>query len=382
MRGESLRVGPVTLQVSGDNPVAGLIAEELGSASRSADSPVLTFEIGDRTARTSSGASISGSRFLMRHEVGKYGDHLWGKLAAKGGLSLYEVDMSRHPLTKDPTTVRVQLQLASTVLDRLSRPLLRLGTRDYSSLVELIAKNAIYEIVDPLLWCKLLAFDATLVHAGAVAAPDGRGVLLMGTGGVGKSTSTLSLVVERGWKYIADDLAVIAGGDVIRHPKRLQVYAYNADLVPGLSEPLLDGRPRVDQAVWKVRRRLLGSKQARRRVAADRLAGPDRVADSAPLRAAFFLTTARDADDVVVRPSDHRREARRAAAALLEEFWDFSRILNCANAIDAGMPSLSDLQVLTTAVLEKRLPSDATFELLIPPGTPGIRIADVIAASL
>ena len=50
----------------------------------------------------------------------------------------------------------------------------------------------------------------TLVHAGAVVAPDGRAWLLVGGTFSGKSTTCLNLM-RAGWNYLADDHVVLAG---------------------------------------------------------------------------------------------------------------------------------------------------------------------------
>ena len=47
------------------------------------------------------------------------------------------------------------------------------------------------------------------VHGNSVVTPDGRGVLLLGHKGAGKTATTLALA-ERGWTHAGDDLAVLS----------------------------------------------------------------------------------------------------------------------------------------------------------------------------
>lgn len=54
--------------------------------------------------------------------------------------------------------------------------------------------------------------ERTLVHAGAVVAPDGRAWLLVGGTFSGKTTTCLNLI-RAGWDYLADDHVVLAPGD-------------------------------------------------------------------------------------------------------------------------------------------------------------------------
>ncbi|MBK3589607.1 hypothetical protein JHN49_40555, partial [Streptomyces sp. MBT57] len=50
------------------------------------------------------------------------------------------------------------------------------------------------------------------LHANAVVTPNGRGVLLLGNKGAGKTSVTLALG-ERGWTHAGDDLTVLAEDD-------------------------------------------------------------------------------------------------------------------------------------------------------------------------
>ncbi|WP_240634204.1 MULTISPECIES: hypothetical protein [Streptomyces] len=57
------------------------------------------------------------------------------------------------------------------------------------------------------------------LHANAAVTPSGRGVLLLGTKGAGKTSVTLALG-ERGWTHAGDDLAILAEHDpqLLLHP--------------------------------------------------------------------------------------------------------------------------------------------------------------------
>jgi hypothetical protein len=80
-----------------------------------------------------------------------------------------------------------------------------------------------------------LAEDLLVLHAGAVAQ-GGRGVLLVGASGWGKTTLTMELV-RRGWRLLTDDFAPLSvDGLVLPFVRRVNVTARTVSLL-GLPEP-------------------------------------------------------------------------------------------------------------------------------------------------
>jgi hypothetical protein len=63
-----------------------------------------------------------------------------------------------------------------------------------------------------------------LFHAAALATPDGRGVILAGGSGLGKTTLTLALLA-RGFRFFSDDVAAVGRADsrLYPFPRRLGV---------------------------------------------------------------------------------------------------------------------------------------------------------------
>jgi hypothetical protein len=87
----------------------------------------------------------------------------------------------------------------------------------------------------------------TLMHAGAVVAPDGRAWLLVGGTFSGKSTTCVNLI-RQGWDYLSDDHVVLAGG-----PSGVQVEGWprKFNLDTGYERGTSEGvRRRVDPAAW------------------------------------------------------------------------------------------------------------------------------------
>lgn len=383
---ENFQIGPVLVAIRGQGRVATHVRRELTDAAvePGVGSPDLSLEISGKPFGFGAAvASQSGSRFPYRFETILRDEGVSFSVAGRFGRPLYTIDLSDPPLA--PGILKGNLSVAfadASPLSGLLSLLTRVATRDFSTLTEVVAKNLLYEALDPLVWCRLLEKDASFVHAGAVATPDGQGVLLMGTGGVGKTTTVLDLVRTGRWRYLGDDLVVVSPDGLSRHPKHLQLYAYNSVLVPGVQERLLAPRSRIDRIMWHARLRALGPRQVRRRTSASAFFGQEAVAERAQLAAAVKLTTALGASSVRVEPADREGLARQAASVICDEFWDFTRFLNSMATMTPNVATLGDVQELVSSTIERSLPDEACFEVGVPPGTPGAAISEALSSRL
>ncbi len=130
-----------------------------------------------------------------------------------------------------------------------------------------------------------------LVHAAGVER-RGRGYLLSGSGGAGKTTVATRLLTDRGrTRFLTDDVAIIDdAGRVVPYPRRIMTYRYNVDGNPALGRNLRRWQGRGDRLHWALHRSMDPAKMARRRVPAAALFGAGRVARApVPLEAVFLL---------------------------------------------------------------------------------------------
>ncbi|MFB3739932.1 MAG: hypothetical protein ACE14W_13330, partial [Candidatus Velamenicoccus archaeovorus] len=92
--------------------------------------------------------------------------------------------------------------------------------------------------------------DLVPIHAGAVVAPDGRGVLIPAPSGSGKSTLVAALV-RAGFGYLSDEAAILdpSDGRVLPYPKHLTLKEGTGDPV-GRAAPRSDERSLVPASKW------------------------------------------------------------------------------------------------------------------------------------
>jgi hypothetical protein len=220
---------------------------------------------------------------------------------------------------------------------------------------EAAAKNFMYSLFDWSTHLAQMAKGQSYIHASSIEK-NGRGIAILGWGGVGKTTSLLKLVLEDGWNYLSDDLGLIDdSGCLHRTPKRLQVYAYNTANQPVIHDALLSRRPLLDRMLWEYRRRRFGPKKVRRRVAAAELFGPDRIACSAPLSRLVYLERG---DSYRCEPVDPGKLARRMAAIVMAEIEPYGSLVRQARAagvsfmIDPGKVEKETAVILARAFAE------------------------------
>lgn len=151
--------------------------------------------------------------------------------------------------------------------------------------------EAVGQAFHELILIPSLYFDSTrlLVHASGLQDPDGGVTLIGGTGGVGKTSMELDLCRLHGYKFVADDIAVLDGrGHVWPNLAFPKIYGYNLQGDDALREVLLRGRSWGDRLNWRLHG-LRGPQHVRRRVSPARLY-PAYSSTGGPLRRYIFIS--------------------------------------------------------------------------------------------
>ena len=244
--------------------------------------------------------------------------------------------------------------------------------RDWNYLTadEVVAKIFFYNVFDHLVQASQTAVDQSWIHTGAVEK-DGRAVLFTGWGGVGKTTATLKLVLEHGYRFLSDDLGVIdTDGRFYRGPKKLQVYGYNIAGEPLLERHLMRGRGPLDRSSWQRKLKRGGPTRVRRRTSAEQLLEPQRVAHEAEVSTVLLIQRG-DVVAPIHREMDPGELADRSAATVMREITPFVDISNAYHSapIDADQPHLPTPGVLaerTRTIIAKGVDGREIIEITLP----------------
>lgn len=93
------------------------------------------------------------------------------------------------------------------------------------------------QVLEPVMYMKLLEENILFMHAGGVTKGD-MGILLPAYGGTGKTTLSMALL-NQGHKLLGDDLLIvdIEKGMVYPYPRPLHIFTYNVENLRGANIP-------------------------------------------------------------------------------------------------------------------------------------------------
>jgi hypothetical protein len=299
----------------------------------------------------------------------------WHDASRNGWISVTEEAVHgakagfRSRLRFDPGAVRLAVQADAPVArSRLRSEVRKFRHWNYVTPTQWLAKNVIYDLFDYASQLAQTPLGQSYIHASA-AEKDGRAFAILGWGGSGKSSTILQLVIERGWRFLSDDLGVLdADGLMHFHPKRLQVYAYNLEGLPRLRRAVLGERSPVDRASWAYHLRRRGPKGVRRRIGPTELFGADGVGGRAPLAGAVLLLRGGDRFHLV--EADAEELARIATYTLRHELSPIGEVVAAVGASGrklTGWETLRDWELPTLEILTRALETCPTRAVLRVP---------------
>lgn len=130
--------------------------------------------------------------------------------------------------------------------------------------------------------------EAFPVHASALEAPDGSVILFGGTGGVGKTSLCLELCLNAGYRFVADDIAVLGPeGRAFPNLAYPKIYGYNLSGNSPLHTAVFTDRGTLDRLHWHLHR-LRGPDKVRRRASPEVLYG-EHSRDGGPVKRYVIL---------------------------------------------------------------------------------------------
>lgn len=183
----------------------------------------------------------------------------------------------------------------------------------------------------------LFAGHSAVLHA-SVVAKEGLAIALTSAGGVGKTTTACALVAQHGFSHMSDDISVLSPqGHVHRSARRMMVYPYNFPALDRSTRRRVSRSGSTRARLGWLLDRLAGADRRRRRISAQDLFGPSRVAEDASLTATVFLRrhSQRGSGLTAVDPSDL---AERASLIIENEFALYLEPLRLWQSINPDAP--------------------------------------------
>jgi hypothetical protein len=134
---------------------------------------------------------------------------------------------------------------------------------EFATREERIAETLFESVLVPSIF-----FDSNkfLVHSSGFVK-DENNIIVGGTGGSGKTSLEIELCLNKNYKFVNDDIAVISNnGSLLPNLAHPKIYGYNVFGNPNLKKRLLENRSLFDRFHWWFTYSLLGSSKVRRRL--------------------------------------------------------------------------------------------------------------------
>jgi len=149
----------------------------------------------------------------------------------------------------------------------IMRYLKKLNNIQYDSVSERIAQIITENMLIPSIY---FFEDLAPVHSAGVADPDGRAILLGGTGGVGKTSLEMEMCRNYSFAFINDDISVLnREGFIYPNLAFPKIYGYNLENNEKIKKIIFGEMAFHDKLAWHLKYRLFGSSKVRRKISPD-----------------------------------------------------------------------------------------------------------------
>lgn len=105
------------------------------------------------------------------------------------------------------------------------------------------------------------------VHSSAFLSPDDKVVLIGGTGGVGKTSAEIEFCLNRKYKFLCDDIAILTiDGELYPNYSFPKIYGYNLVDNKEMKNIVFHDRSLMDKISWVIQKWILGAAKVRRKI--------------------------------------------------------------------------------------------------------------------
>lgn len=254
----------------------------------------------------------------------------------------------------------------------------RMCNWNYLTIAEENAKGIVYDVLDQVIQVRQLEMNQTFLHSSAIEK-NGDVYVIAGWGGVGKTSSVMSLISEHEFKFLSDDLGILDSEATFwRSPKRIQIYPYNLVGSETLTARLLGDRTFVDRQHWNIRTKRFGIKGVRRRVSAEEFFGSHAVAKSGQVKGFIHLERG-NFDATKIESSNSADASRRTSHILVHELNPMAEIGAAFSGANIDSPfETSRWRETTELVLAKALAQVPCFSVKVPEATTPKQLAKTL----
>jgi hypothetical protein len=354
------QVGPVRVGINGNDKFAELVRKELRpeiEADNHSGDLDINFHFSKERFKKPGYKYNCGGNFSFNNA------DIW---VQESGYSYYT-----EGLFKDDTTkVFVDFQESPGLAGKLIEPVRRFRGASFR---RYISRNktrfASYTTLWPLIHFELLQYNSAFIHAGIVDI-DGSGTVLAGTGGAGKTSTTLELLEDQNGNYLSEDFGIIGGdGSLYYSPRFMTIY--HSDYIHGQSnltsyiDRELTG---LDRFHWLAQIKL--GRNPRRKVSPMDVLGESSIRTESEVQRAIYLSR-QNMSDISVNKIPTSEFVYRSLSASFRELKRFYNLLCQTESVgdeDVNIPSITNLMDHTRSVYSTCFSKADTYHIKVPIG--------------
>ncbi|HHT9144144.1 MAG: hypothetical protein Q7J76_03260 [Candidatus Brocadiaceae bacterium] len=344
-------VANITIELSGSGEVYNNISKELSGFPETKEDSEVCFTINTKKLEVPPDVTVASDIFYNARYFALKSTPL--KFEIKGRI-----------FEKEPLEVNVYPAIPRK---RSFRTRERFRDWNFFTIEETLAKNFVYNIFDFVMELKLLVNSSSFIHASSLEK-DGKAILFVAAGGIGKTSIMMQMLKKEGWKYLADDLSIIdSNGRVYFNPKYIQIYPYNIKNDFELYNLLIKGRGALDRLHWSYRKLRYGEASVRRRVDPRVFFGPGKVSSSAQVAKVINLVRT-NVNDFEIDGIGHDVISNMAAEILsleISPFFKYSCLCNGGGS-DSPFPKIEEIKERAIRRFQEIFNNVPRYQLKIP----------------
>lgn len=232
--------------------------------------------------------------------------------------------------------------------------------------------------------CTLMKKDASFIHASTLER-NGRAILLAGTGGCGKTSTTFRLLEDNSlkYRYLSEDFSIVSQwGEVFLNPKTLSIYASDLRGDPSLLLKYANKHLSVlEKRLW-LRACDGGHLNPMRKVPLSHVLEKEQLCVRAPIGAALFLSRGQY-KSLTSQPIEVAEYAERCTDASFRELKTLCEIITQGRAVacdQVALPTIEKFRGILRKSYLKAFESAPCHLVAIPRETPPQDLAGFVAA--
>jgi len=197
----------------------------------------------------------------------------------------------------------------------------KLYSMDYATITQRLSQIFFEQVGVPSVYFNP---DQLLIHSSCMLNPNGKAILIGGTGGVGKTSLEIELCRNRGFSFMSDDITV-ADSDGYAYPNLAfpKIYAYNTSGKPFLRKLLMKDRPFHDRIAWYLKLYFFGPSSVRRKISPEKIYGS--YAKEKSRIEKYFILIKENREKIEIQRLDTSTAAHMSIAVMETEYADLNK---------------------------------------------------------